>query len=293
MPAIIEVVDLVKHFAGVKAVDGLSFAIAAGSCFGLLGPNGAGKTTTIELLEGILTPDSGRILFHGAPPGADYRGRIGIQFQHTALQDFLTVRDTLRLFSRLYPRPLPLELLIHLCALEDFVDRDSRRLSGGQRQRLLLALALLGDPELLFLDEPTTGLDPQARHHFWDRVKAIKAQGKTIVLTTHYMDEAQQLCDRIAIVDHGHLLSLDTPQALLDQHFEGVLVRLSDHPALASLGLPCTRQGGQVELVCPDVASLMPRLLALQVPLTGMQIRSPNLEDLFLKLTGHSLRSGA
>jgi ABC-2 type transport system ATP-binding protein len=293
MSAIIEVVDLVKHFAGVKAVDGLSFAIPNGSCFGLLGPNGAGKTTTIELLEGILTPDSGQILFHGKSPGPDYRSRIGIQFQHTALQDFLTVRDTLRLFSRLYPKPLPLALLINLCALEDFVDRDSRRLSGGQRQRLLLALALLGDPELLFLDEPTTGLDPQARHHFWDRVKAIKAQGKSIVLTTHYMDEAQQLCDHIAIVDRGHLLSLDTPQALLDQHFDGVLVRLSAHPALMQLALPLTQQGELMELTCPDIATLMPRLLELQIPLTGMQIRSPNLEDLFLKLTGHSLRSGA
>ena len=293
MSAIIEVVDLVKHFAGVKAVDGLSFAIPDGSCFGLLGPNGAGKTTTIELLEGVLTPDSGRILFHGAPPGPDYRSRIGIQFQHTALQDFLTVRDTLRLFSRLYPKPLPLELLINLCALEDFVDRDSRRLSGGQRQRLLLALALLGDPELLFLDEPTTGLDPQARHHFWDRVKAVKAQGKSIVLTTHYMDEAQQLCDRIAIVDRGRLLSLDTPQALLDKHFDGVLVRLPAHPALMQLALPLSRQGELMELTCPDIATLMPRLIELQIPLTCMQIRSPNLEDLFLKLTGHSLRSGA
>ena len=157
MAAIIEVVDLVKHFPGVRAVDGLSFAIPAGSCFGLLGPNGAGKTTTIELLEGILTPDSGQILFHGAPRGPDYRSRIGIQFQHTALQDFLTVRDTLRLFASLYPNPLPRELLIDLCALGEFIDRDSRKLSGGQRQRLLLALALLGDPELLFLDEPTTG----------------------------------------------------------------------------------------------------------------------------------------
>lgn len=270
MAAIIEVVDLVKHFPGVKAVDGLSFAIPVGSCFGLLGPNGAGKTTTIELLEGILTPDSGRILFHGAPRGPDYRSRIGIQFQHTALQDFLTVRDTLRLFASLYPNPLPRELLIDLCALGEFIDRDSRKLSGGQRQRLLLALALLGDPELLFLDEPTTGLDPQARHHFWQRIEAIKAQGKTVVLTTHYMDEAQQLCDLIAIVDHGHLLSLDTPAALLAQHFDGVLVRLGGHPALAGLGYPLRPVGDQVELCCPDVATLLPALLDLGVPLTGM-----------------------
>lgn len=127
----------------------------------------------------------------------------------------------------------------------------------------MLALALLGGPELLFLDEPTTGLDPQARHHFWQRIEAIKAQGKTVVLTTHYMDEAQQLCDRIAIVDHGHLLSLDTPAALLARHFDGVLVRLSDHPALASLGYPLRPHGEQVELSCPDVAALLPRLLSL------------------------------
>jgi ABC-2 type transport system ATP-binding protein len=146
---------------------------------------------------------------------------------------------------------------------------------GGQRQRLLLALALLGDPELLFLDEPTTGLDPQARHHFWQRIEAIKAQGKTVVLTTHYMDEAQQLCDLIAIVDHGHLLGLDTPAALLAQHFDGVLVRLGDHPALAGLGYPLRPVGDQVELCCPDVATLLPALLDLGVPLTGMQVRSP------------------
>lgn len=262
MAAIIEVVDLIKHFPGVRAVDGLSFAIPAGSCFGLLGPNGAGKTTTIELLE---DPHPGQRPdpVSWRPRGPDYRSRIGIQFQHTALQDFLTVRDTLRLFASLYPNPLPRELLIELCALGEFIDRDSRKLSGGQRQRLLLALALLGDPELLFLDEPTTGLDPQARHHFWQRIEAIKAQGKTVVLTTHYMDEAQQLCDRIAIVDHGHLLSLDTPAALLARHFDGVLVRLSDHPALASLGYPLLPHGDQVELSCPDVATLLPRLLSL------------------------------
>ena len=166
-------------------------------------------------------------------------------------------------------------------------------MAGTRRAGSLLALALLGDPELLFLDEPTTGLDPQARHHFWQRIEAIKAQGKTVVLTTHYMDEAQQLCDLIAIVDHGHLLSLDTPTALLAQHFDGVLVRLPDHPALAGLGYPLLPHGDQVELTCPDVALLLPQLLSLGVPLTGMQVRSPNLEDLFLHLTGHSLRSGA
>lgn len=154
MAAIIEVVDLVKHFPGVKAVDGLSFAIPAGSCFGLLGPNGAGKTTTIELLEGILTPDSGRILFHGAPRGPDYRSRIGIQFQHTALQDFLTVRDTLRLFASLYPNPLSRELLIDLCALGEFIDRDSRKLSGASVSACCWPWPCSGIPNCCFWMSP-------------------------------------------------------------------------------------------------------------------------------------------
>lgn len=154
MAAIIEVVDLVKHFPGVKAVDGLSFAIPAGSCFGLLGPNGAGKTTTIELLEGILTPDSGRIPFHGAPRGPDYRSRIGIQFQHTALQDFLTVRDTLRLFASLYPNPLPRELLIDLCALGEFIDRDSRKLSGASVSACCWLWPCSGIPNCCFWMSP-------------------------------------------------------------------------------------------------------------------------------------------
>ena len=238
MAAIIEVVDLVKHFPGVKAVDGLSFAIPAGSCFGLLGPNGAGKTTTIELLE---DPHPGQR--PDPVPRCPARPRLPLSHRHpvsahgaAGFPDGARYPEAVR---QPLPGPLPQAQLIELCALGEFIDRDSRKLSGGQRQRLLLAL--LGDPELLFLDEPTTGLDPQARHHFWQRIEAIKAQGKTVVLTTHYMDEAQQLCDQIAIVDHGHLLSLDTPVALLAQHFDGVLVRLAAHPALASLGYSCAR----------------------------------------------------
>ena len=195
MIPLLETRALTKHFRGVAAVNGIDLAIPAGRCFGLLGPNGAGKTTTVEMLEGICTPSSGEIRYRGAPLDARFRQDIGIMFQSTALQDFITGRENLRMFARFYRRSLPLEELVEACTLNEFLDRDTRKLSGGQRQRLLLAIALVNDPDLLFLDEPTTGLDPQARRNFWDLIQRIKARGKTIVLTTHYMEEAYQLCD--------------------------------------------------------------------------------------------------
>ena len=190
MPDIIEVSHLVKHYPAVKAVDDISFSVRQGECFGMLGPNGAGKTTTVEIMEGITSATHGTVHYQGEPMGARFRSEVGIQFQSTALQDFLTVRETLHLFRNFYPRGMLLEELAKLCALEDYLDRDARKLSGGQRQRLLLALALVNDPVLLFLDEPTTGLDPQARHNFWGLIRDVKARGKTVILTTHYMEEA-------------------------------------------------------------------------------------------------------
>lgn len=274
MADIMTIEALEKHYGAVKAVNGLSFGIPEGVCFGLLGPNGAGKTTTIEMMEGITPPSGGRILFRGTPIDRSFRKNVGIQFQHTSLPEFITVRETLEMFSAFYPRPRPMEELIRLCSLEDILDRDNRKLSGGQKQRMLLALAVVPQPDVVFLDEPTTGLDPQARRHFWDLVRGIKAEGTTVVLTTHYMDEAQILCDLVAIVDHGRLLELDTPDALLKKHFQGALVRLPDR-----------------EIQAENLDETMKSLLAEGTDLTGLSIHKPDLEDLFIKLTGSSLRT--
>ena len=195
-----------KQYDDVLAVNALSFQILEGQCFGLLGPNGAGKTTTLEMIEGMTPPSSGAIHYRGGPVPSDYQDRIGIQFQATALQDFLTPFDNLKLFSAFYDHPLPMQTLVDAFQLKDFLHRDTRRLSGGQRQRLLLALALVHDPEIVFLDEPTTGLDPRSRRDVWDVVQRLKAEGRTLVLTTHYMEEAEVLCDDLIILSHGAIL---------------------------------------------------------------------------------------
>ena len=207
-----------KAFADVVAVDGLDLEVKRGECFGLLGPNGAGKTTTIEICEGLTTPDAGTVELLGlswAKSAKELRQRIGIQLQETQFPDKLTVEETLRLFRSFFPRGLSVDESIKTAQLEE--KRGSRvgGLSGGQKQRLAMACALVGDPELLFLDEPTTGLDPQARRHLWDLVDELKRAGRTIILTTHYMDEAERLCDRVAIMDHGKIIALGTPQQLI------------------------------------------------------------------------------
>ncbi len=207
MDIALEARHLVKHYPGVLAVNDLSFAVPDGVCFGLLGPNGAGKTTTVEIIEGVTEPTSGEVWYRGAPVGRRFREEVGIQFQNTALQDHLRVGETLRMFQQLYNRRGNLEHIIEQCALGDLLDRDNRKLSGGQRQRLLLAVALVNRPKLVFLDEPTTGLDPQARRNFWALVQSIREEGATIVLTTHYMDEAHVLCDEIAIMDEGKIVT--------------------------------------------------------------------------------------
>lgn len=221
MSPLLSVQDLVKTYPGVRAVDGVSFDVRKGQCFGLLGPNGAGKTTTLEILEGISDADSGTIRFRGAARDAGYREVIGIQFQHTALQDFQTVGESLSLFASFYRRRRPLQELIDLCHLDGLLDRDTRKLSGGQRQRLLLAIALVNDPDLVFLDEPTTGLDPQSRRNFWHLVETIQSTGTTVLMTTHYMEEASALCDEIAIIDQGRIIARGEPGQLLREHFPG------------------------------------------------------------------------
>jgi ABC-2 type transport system ATP-binding protein len=291
---ILEVRALAKSFANVKAVAGISFAVRSGTCFGLLGPNGAGKSTTIEMCEGLLRPSSGEVLFHGQPLGRHYRERVGIQFQSTALQDYLTVRENLRFFAALYPRPRPIEELITRCRLEEFLDRDSKKLSGGQRQRLLLAIALVNDPELIFLDEPTTGLDPQARRNFWDLITEIKGAGKTIVLTTHYMEEAYLLCDEIVIVDRGRIIARGVPSQLLAEHFEDSVLELPMSEA-AKLGAAspyvALPRGDGAAIHTADVNGALAALLAAGASLSQLRIRPRTLDDLFIELTGKELRT--
>ena len=250
MTVALEARNLVKEYPDVLAVDGVSFAVPEGTCFGLLGPNGAGKTTTVEIIEGVTQPTSGDVYYYGEPAGARFRQEAGIQFQNTALQDHITVKETLQMFRALYDAPADLDHVIEQCSLGDLLDRDNRKLSGGQRQRLLLAVALVNDPRLVFLDEPTTGLDPQARRNFWTLVQGIREEGATIVLTTHYMDEAHVLCDDIAIMDEGRIIAQGAPGDLLFEQYGDTLINLPHG-----------------------------------------EIRRPNLEDLFLELTGHSLRA--
>jgi ABC-2 type transport system ATP-binding protein len=278
----------------VRAVDGVSFAIAQGQCFGLLGPNGAGKTTTVEIMEGVTKPTGGQVLYHGEPLGARFRAEAGIQFQKTALQDFLTVRETLTLFTRLYPRRRDVDELIRTCALEQVADRDNRKLSGGQMQRLLLAIALTNDPRVLFLDEPTTGLDPQARHAFWELIRSAKSEGRTVLLTTHYMEEAYFLCDVIAIMDRGKIIAEGPPSRLLAEHFDDVVLELPREDfRLDTEGfpLPVLVASDRVEISTGDVEAALRALLERGVPLRQLKIRPRNLEDLFLELTGRELRA--
>ena len=292
MTALLSVQDLVKAYPGVRAVDGVSFSVEEGRCFGLLGPNGAGKTTTLEILEGITDADSGTILYRGAPRTAAYREAIGIQFQHTALQDFQTVREALALFSSFYSRHHPLDELIALCDLGELLDRDTRKLSGGQRQRLLLAVALVNDPDLVFLDEPTTGLDPQSRRNFWKLVEGIKAEGKTVLLTTHYMEEASVLCDEIAVVDRGRIIEQGRPQRLLAEHFPRALVRIPRHALADADSLPAgfEQHGEHAIAATDDIDGTLETLNRQSVALDELHISTPTLDDLFLKLTGHGLR---
>ena len=294
MSPIIAARGLVKDYGKVRAVDGLDLIIPQGICFGLLGPNGAGKTTTIEMIEGVIEPTAGEIYYQGALRDRQFRHQVGIQFQATALQEFLTVRETIQLFHDLYDAPLEMDEVITLCALQDLLDRDNKKLSGGQRQRLLLALALVNDPQVIFLDEPTTGLDPQARRNFWDLIKLIRTRNKTIVLTTHYMDEAYELCDQIAIVDKGRVIAEGTPTELLKNHFGNSVIQFPEQeigPELRNIfAEACVVRQGWVEIQTADPHVTITQLLQKNVSLKNMRLRAWNLEDLFIALTGNQLR---
>ena len=294
MQTALEARNLVKRYPGVLAVDDVSFSVTEGRCFGLLGPNGAGKTTTVEIIEGVTPATAGEIYYFGEPAGRRFREEAGIQFQNTALQDFLTVRETLEMFRKLYDRRAELDKIIEDCSLGDLQDRDNRKLSGGQRQRLFLAVALVNRPRLVFLDEPTTGLDPQARRNFWTLVQRIQSDGTTIILTTHYMDEAHVLCDEIAIMDEGKIIANGAPDELLRQRYDGLIIELPlddladdldgiDHVVYETQGI--------VEIMSNDVSASLEALAPHVQNLNRVKIRQANLEDLFLDLTGHSLRA--
>jgi ABC-2 type transport system ATP-binding protein len=292
----IEVEHLSKSYGGnILAVSDISFQIPRGVCFGLLGPNGAGKTTTVEMLEGIKTPSSGTIRYKGEPMGRRFREEAGIMFQHTALQEYIRVDEVLKMFQNFYTNPRPVEELVEICVLEEFLERDTRKLSGGQKQRLLLAIALINNPEVVFLDEPTTGLDPQSRRNLWAQVKQIKAENKTLVLTTHYMEEAYELCDEIIIIDRGEIIAQGNPKSLLADHFDNSVITLphSAVPENFEPGEAATLhlQDGQMEILTRDIDTTIRHLLEQQISLQQLQVRSPTLEDLFLELTGHQLRS--
>ena len=294
MQIALEARNLVKRYPGVVAVNDVSLAVREGICFGLLGPNGAGKTTTVEIIEGVTPATTGEVYYFGEPAGRRFREEAGIQFQNTALQDYLTVRETLEMFQKLYDRHADLQRIVEECSLGDLLDRDNRKLSGGQRQRLFLAIALVNEPRLVFLDEPTTGLDPQARRNFWTLVQRIQANGTTVILTTHYMDEAHVLCDEIAIMDAGKIIASGVPDNLLRSRYEGLVIELPVEDLSADLeGIEHAvyESQGIVEIMSTDVSRSLETLAPRVVNLNRIKIRQPNLEDLFLDLTGHSLRS--
>ncbi|MBT7409760.1 MAG: ABC transporter ATP-binding protein [Methylococcales bacterium] len=294
MPPVLEVKNLYKVYGTKPAVNHIDFSIDENCCFGLLGPNGAGKTTTIEIIEGITKPTSGELFYMNHPIGAEFRQQAGIQFQNTALQDFLTVRETLILFHSLYQDTLPIEKLIEMCQLEEFLHQGVKNISGGQRQRLLLAIALANNPKILFLDEPTTGLDPSARRIFWDLINEIKKNKTAIVLTTHYMEEAYYLCDEIAIMDQGKIIAQGTPNSLLADYFDHVIIQIPKADftlPIDHFNLPVFQQDESVEIHTDNVNMVIETLISNQISLNRLQIRSRTLEDLFIELTGSKLTS--
>ena len=301
---VIQVRGLVKRYGDVKAVDGIDFDVAPGEVFGLLGPNGAGKTTTVEILEGLRAPDGGRAVVLGVDVavGADsLKARIGVSLQTAALYPKLTVIEVIDLFRSFYARSLPTADLVEMLGLGERKNARTKDLSGGQRQRLAVALALVNDPELIFLDEPTTGLDPAARRSLWDLIRGLQARGRSVLLTTHYMEEAEILCDRLAIMDHGHILEMGTVDELISKRFQERAVRFDriegigdeDLAALAAV-TSVKHDDDAVLLYSRDVAATVGALLALteargEEP-QNLGIRRATLEDVFLDLTGRALR---
>ena len=301
----VQVENLFKAYGNIKAVNDLTFAVKRGEIFGLLGPNGAGKSTTLSILQGLRRADHGNVLVLGLDintHATQIKHRIGVQLQRTSLLPDLTALEQIELFARLYGRNLnrvnALKLLERV-ALADKAKSLPAKLSGGQQQRLALALALVNDPELVFLDEPTAGLDPQARHNLWGIVRSLCDDGRTVVLTTHYLEEAEALCHRVGIIDHGQLLALDTPGALVNAHVgQSAITTGAPLPADSVRALPGVRalqnDGQLLRIQTDDVAATSSALLDLARQLghtlRDLHIQQPSLEDVFLKLTGRMLR---
>ena len=297
----IRAADVTKRYGGLTAVDGVSLEVSPGEIFGIIGPNGAGKTTFMECLEGLRLPDSGDIDVLGedpAHPTKRWRERIGVQLQTAALPPKITVDEALALFASMYSDPADPAALLHELGIASKGRSYVDKLSGGQRQRVFIALALLGKPEVVFLDELTTALDPQARLAMWDVVRDIRERGKTVVLTTHYMEEAEALCDRVAVIDHGRLIALDTIPALIAAHGGQAALRLTlSAPAPGTLadvkGVTSVRTDGAVTVVGGTGAfaqAVLSHLAQADVVVQDMETHSPGLEEVFLNLTGRALR---
>lgn len=301
---VLEVLNLKKYYGEVKAVDGVTFSIERGKVYSILGPNGAGKTTTIEIIEGLRKKDSGIIKIFGREVkgiGQNEKERIGVQLQETNFFPHLTVEETIELFQSFFQHTLSKEKILELAMLEEKRKSLVEKLSGGQKQRLALALALVNDPELIFLDEPTTGLDPQARRSIWESVKKLKGEGKTVILTTHYMEEAEELSDYIFIMDQGKIIKQGTLNELiksLEMH-SVIEFEVSGKDTLetflrASLENLVRLENDKFEIETPDFIQTLSALSAIakenDLQIKNVVIRQPNLEDVFLKLTGRKLR---
>ena len=300
---VVEVAGLRKRYGSTVAVDDVSFEVQDGEIFGLIGPNGAGKTTTMECVEGVRTPDSGRITVLGLDPFRDVyalQQRVGVQLQEAQLQKRIKVREAVALWASLYRTKIDDDRLLGQLGLQDKSNALFMTLSGGQKQRLFIALALINDPDLVFLDELTTGLDPQARRAIWDLIKGIRARGKTIFLTTHLMEEAERLCDRVAIIDHGRIVDINSPAALIRRHCpqRTVILTTDDDSAQVKLrsipGVEVARDENNTMTVRGDGAELMTSVIQCladqRIRVTDFQTVVPTLEDVFLKLTGHTVR---
>ena len=301
---VVEVRDLVKAYGDVKAVNAISFSITKGEVFGMLGPNGAGKTTTVEIIEGLRSADSGSATVLGMDISKDTRAvkeRIGVQSQSPALFPDLKVREIINFFRSLYKKSVPTSQIIDLASLQESQDVLFRNLSGGQQQRLSVALAFVNDPEIIFLDEPTTGLDPQARRAMWEVIETFRRGGKTVVLTTHYMEEAQRLCDRIAIMDYGQIIALASPQQLIESNIKesAIQFKMKEYPGdqvLASLPdvSKVIKEGDDIVVYTNNIPSVISGLLGLasqrSTELSELSVRQATLEDVFLKLTGKRIR---